>query len=145
MRWLVASLKKKGWLVDSMHATSDDQDITLLPVQQELRKRIIDGTYDHIVLFPSASAGHTKVAITAALALVGHRDPKAGVSITILCLVTSDAGQLDRANIWSLKPMVILKQTVSTSPRLRSRSAASALLDITTQLSGPRPSSSVAS
>ena len=142
---LVASLKKKGWLVDSMHATSDDQDITLLPVQQELRKRIIDGTYDHIVLFPSASAGHTKVAITAALALVGHRDPKAGVSITILCLVTSDAGQLDRANIWSLKPMVILKQTVSTSPRLRSRSAASALLDITTQLSGPRPSSSVPS
>ena len=102
---LVASLKKKGWLVDSMHATSDDQDITLLPVQQELRKRIIDGTYDHIVLFPSASAGRTTVAITAALALVGH---KAGVSVTILCLVTSDAGQLDRANVWGLKPMVIL-------------------------------------
>ena len=95
-----------------MHATSSDQDITLLPVQHELRKRIIEGTYDHIVLFPSASSSRTKVAITAALALVGHQ---AGVSVTILCLVTSDAGRLDRANIWSQKPMVILKQTVNTS------------------------------
>ena len=109
---LIASLKKKGWLVDSVHATSSDQDITLLPVQHELRKRIIEGTYDHIVLFPSASSSRTKVAITAALALVGHQ---AGVSVTILCLVTSDAGRLDRANIWSQKPMVILKQTVNTS------------------------------
>ena len=59
---LISSLGQKGWLVDSLHAKTQDQNVTLLTVQQELRRphhlRIIHGTYDHI-----SSTGRTKVAI----------------------------------------------------------------------------------
>ena len=110
---LVATLRKHGWLVDSIHAKSHDQDVTLLSVQQELRKRITNSTYDHLVLFPPSSTDgqgqRTKVTVAAALALVGH---DVGIPFTIICQNPSDA---DHAVIWSLKPMVILKQTTNVS------------------------------
>ena len=96
-----SSLQHKGWLVDSITNASD------VTVQSELRDGIIGGTYDHVALFlpleVTSDNARKMVSIVAALALVAH---KSGVLFTII-----GNGSDTAKFIWSLKPMVILKQT----------------------------------
>ena len=96
-----SSLQHKGWLVDSVTTASD------VTVQRELRDGIMGGTYDHVALFlpfeVTKDSGRIMISIVAALALVAH---KSGVLFTII------GGGSDTAKfVWTLKPMVILKQT----------------------------------
>ena len=91
----------KGWLVDSVTTASD------FTVQRELRDGIIGGTYDHVVLFlpfeVTNDNGRIMISIVAALALVAH---KSSVLFTII-----GSGSDTAKFVWTLKPMVILKQT----------------------------------
>ena len=98
-----SSLRLKGWLVDSVNATSASDS----SAQRMLRDRILDGAYAHIVLFPTPEVNNGEniiVSISAALALVAHR---ATIPFTFIGNSTDAA---HRHNFWTWKPMAILER-----------------------------------
>ena len=99
----VKTLGAKGWLTDIAADSSTTRDITVLSVQRELRDNIVDGAYNHLVLFPPptvvGNTEHVLVSIVAALALVAS---KSEVPFTVIGIGT-DA-------VWTMKPMLVLKR-----------------------------------